>query len=98
MASGQLRVGATLFCGNGVNVNGSWQDLGGNVFGGQCPPSCPGDADGNGFVDGRDLGELLGNWGPCTYSPCFEDFSGDGVINGADLGILLNNWGPCASP
>jgi predicted outer membrane repeat protein len=98
VASGQLRVGGTLFCGNGVNLSGSRQDLGGNTFNGQCAPVCPGDSNGDGVVDGRDLGEVLSNWGPCTYTPCYEDFNLDGVINGGDLGVLLNNWGTCATP
>lgn len=29
-------------------------------------PRCPGDLDGNGFVDGADLGIMLAHWGPCT--------------------------------
>lgn len=29
------------------------------------PAPCTGDIDGSGAVDGADLGQLLGNWGPC---------------------------------
>ena len=47
------------------------------------------DINGDGVVDGADLGLLLGAWG--SASPCF-DLSGDGVTDGADLGLLLGEW------
>jgi len=53
-------------------------------------PKVVGDLNGDGIVDGADLGILLQNWGAC--SGCAADFNGDGVIDGADLGILLQNW------
>jgi len=49
----------------------------------------PGDLNGDGVVDGADLGILLNAWG--TNDPV-ADLNGDGVVDGADLGILLNNW------
>jgi len=52
---------------------------------------CPGDIDGNGQVDGSDLGQLLGSWG----LPGVTDLNGDGTTDGADLGTLLGAWGPC---
>ena len=52
----------------------------------------PGDLDGNGVVNGADLGLLLAGWGPCG-TPCPGDLDGNGVINGADLGLLLAVWG-----
>lgn len=48
----------------------------------------PGDLDGNGVVDGADLGELLANWGGSGPG----DLDGNGVVDGADLGELLANW------
>lgn len=48
------------------------------------------DLDGDGAVDGADLGALLAAWGPC--GGCAEDLTGDGVVDGADLGELLSNW------
>ena len=54
----------------------------------------PGDLNGDGLVNGADLGLLIGDWG-CTSgggSLCFADINGDGVVNGADLGILIGNW------
>ena len=57
--------------------------------------SVPGDLDGNGVVDGADLGILLGAWGACpNASPCVADLDGSGVVDGADLGLLLSHWMP----
>ena len=50
------------------------------------------DLDGNGTVDGADLGIVLVRWGLAGQG----DVNGDGVIDGADLGVLLVAWGPCA--
>ncbi|MFG0273632.1 MAG: hypothetical protein ACF8QF_01105 [Phycisphaerales bacterium] len=47
------------------------------------------DINGDGAVNGADLGLLLGAWG--SASPCF-DLTGDGVTDGADLGLLLGAW------
>lgn len=54
---------------------------------------CPADLDGDGKVDGADLGILLSEWGAC--GGCIADITLDGVVDGADLGYLLSNWGPC---
>jgi hypothetical protein len=53
-----------------------------------CAPS--GDLDGDGTVGGRDLGILLGAWGPANGSPC--DLNNDGSVDGVDLAILLGNF------
>ncbi|MBC03597.1 MAG: hypothetical protein CMJ34_09900 [Phycisphaerae bacterium] len=53
---------------------------------------CPADLDGDGVVNGADLGLFLGAWGT---SPCKSDINGDGVCNGADLGEMLIAWGDC---
>ncbi|MCA9285875.1 MAG: endonuclease/exonuclease/phosphatase family protein [Phycisphaerales bacterium] len=50
----------------------------------------PGDLDGNGTVDGADLGLLLGAWGSCPG--CDADLNGNGQVDGADLGQLLGLW------
>ena len=92
---GTARVGGTTFCGNGVNINGAWTDLGGNELNGQCPPYCIGDGSGNAIVDGLDLGLTLSRWGVCEGDTCYSDFNGDGIINGADLGEVLSHWGRC---
>lgn len=56
-------------------------------------PLCPGDLNGDGTVDGADLGLLLSDWD--EYSGV-ANINGIGPVDGADLGILLSNWGPCA--
>ncbi len=47
-----------------------------------------GDLDGDGIVDGADLGLLLSAWN--TTGP--GDLNGDGIVDGADLGLLLSAW------
>ena len=49
---------------------------------------CPGDLDGSGAIDGRDLGLLLGGWGGAGPA----DLDGDGVVGTADLAILVGAW------
>ena len=58
---------------------------------------CPADLNGDGFVDGADLGTMLAGWGPCqTQNPsCVPDLNFDGIVDGGDLAILLAGWGPC---
>ena len=50
----------------------------------------PADLNGDGVVDGADLGLLLGAWG--TSGPA-ADLNEDGTVDGADLGLLLGAWG-----
>lgn len=52
------------------------------------PPAVPGDLNGDGVVNGADLGILLQQWG----GPGSADFDGDGVVGGSDLGTLLSLW------
>lgn len=56
--------------------------------------NCP-DQNGDGSVNGADLGILLSAWG--TNDPC-ADLDGGGVVDGADLGSLLAAWGPYTCP
>jgi hypothetical protein len=56
------------------------------------PPACPADLDGDGLVDGADLGGLLSGWG----APGAADIDGSGAVDGSDLGIMLSAWGPCS--
>lgn len=60
-----------------------------------CPDDadCPEDLNGDGKVDGGDIGLLLAAWGTATGSSA--DLDGDGIVSGADLGLLLAAWGPC---
>ncbi len=54
-------------------------------------PPCDADLNGNGLVDGADLGILLAAWNGTGAS----DLDNNGVVDGADLGALLAAWGPC---
>ena len=54
--------------------------------------SCPADVDGNGTINGGDLGLLLLDWGSDAVR---SDLNGDGLVNGADVGLMLLAWGPC---
>jgi len=58
-----------------------------------CGGAPTGDLNGDGIVDGADLGILLAAWGACPMrGACIADLYGDGAVDGADLGILLANW------
>ena len=57
---------------------------------GTCAPSP--DLNGDGVVNGADLGLLLSSWG-VTGSGVTGDLNGDGVVDGADLGALISAWG-----
>ncbi len=52
-------------------------------------PSVLGDLNGDGEVDGADLGLLLAAW---ESSEEAADLNNDGTVDGADLGLLLANW------
>jgi hypothetical protein len=54
---------------------------------------CVGDLNGDGMVNGADVGLMLAGWGTCRN--CAADLNHDGEINGADLGLLLSSWGSC---
>lgn len=56
--------------------------------------SCPGDLNGDGLVDGADLGALLSNFG----GPGIGDLDGSGLVDGGDLGALLALWGAECPP
>ncbi len=53
---------------------------------------CVGDLNGDGVIDGADLGLLLNQWNTGGSA----DLNGDGVVDGADLGLMLNGWGDCS--
>jgi hypothetical protein len=55
---------------------------------------CPGDLDGNGFVNILDFFLLLESWGPCD-APCAADLDGDGEVGIFDFLLLLTSFGPC---
>lgn len=61
---------------------------------GSDPPSA--DLNGDGVVNGRDLGLLLAAWGACPEClslGCPADLNQDGVVGSADLELLLEAWG-----
>jgi hypothetical protein len=55
--------------------------------------ACPSDLNGDGTVDGGDLGALLGAWG----SPGFGDLDESGAVDGGDIALVLGAWGPCTA-
>ena len=61
---------------------------------------CTADIDGNGLVDGGDLGLLFVAWGECPGDPgCPGDLDENGVVDGADLGLFCLAWGlKCGEP
>lgn len=67
--------GSTIVSGSGIN------------WGGPVGPPNPADLNGDGAVNGADLGILLAAWGTNG-----GDLDGDGDTDGADLGILLAAW------
>lgn len=56
-------------------------------------PPCPADINGDGEVNGQDLGILLSAWGASAPSPA--DLNGDGTVDATDLATMLALWGPC---
>ncbi len=86
-------VGDTTICDNDPDeVFGPLIDLGGNDI---CV--CAADLNGDGVVNGTDLGLYLVFAGSdCVPGQnCPGDLNGDGDISGADLGLLLGAWGLC---
>lgn len=53
-------------------------------------PHIPSDLNGDGVVDGADLGFVLSAWGACAGCPA--DLNHDGDVNGADMSALLSAW------
>ncbi|MFO0872412.1 MAG: GC-type dockerin domain-anchored protein [Phycisphaerales bacterium] len=54
------------------------------------PGGCPADINGDGTVDGGDLGLLLAAFGGGSVA---ADVNQDGTVDGSDLGIVLAAWG-----
>jgi hypothetical protein len=53
---------------------------------------CPGDINGDGYVNVTDLLVVIDAWG-LTNSPA--DVNGDGIVDVSDLLDVVGNWGPC---
>ncbi len=56
------------------------------------PAHLPGDANGDGRVDDRDLNVVLGHWGE-TGGWAEGDFDASTTVDDRDLSILLSHWG-----
>ncbi|MEO2044950.1 MAG: hypothetical protein ABGX16_00065 [Pirellulales bacterium] len=56
----------------------------------------PADLNMDGFVDGLDLGILLGNWDGIGIPPSGGELNDTDPVDGLDLGILLGAWNPPA--
>jgi len=50
----------------------------------------PGDLNGDGVVNLKDLGMITSNW--LKTIPANADVNGDGIINLRDLGYVTSNW------
>ncbi len=70
---------------NGVNSTVDVDDIAVSVV-----PGPAADVNGDGVVNGADLGLVLSAWGMCAGCP--EDLNGDDAVDGADLGVLLSQW------
>lgn len=53
------------------------------------PPAILGDLDGDGRVNGSDLGLLLSAWNEASEA---YDLTGDGFVTGKDIGVMLAGW------
>ncbi|NLE37885.1 MAG: hypothetical protein GX621_07660 [Pirellulaceae bacterium] len=56
-------------------------------------PRLPGDANGDGVVDGEDAKILASNWGRSGMNWANGDFNKDGTVNAIDAAILAANFG-----
>ena len=75
-------------------LDGVSDDLDGDGVPDDCATACAADFDGDGDVDGGDLGSFFVQWGACA-DDCDADFNGDGTVDGVDLGVMLQSWGIC---
>ncbi|MCE9619583.1 MAG: hypothetical protein K8R92_06715 [Planctomycetes bacterium] len=104
---GLVQLGPTYMTLSGINWNPGdtfyfrWQDtndvandaglaIDDLVFSGYI---CRSDLNGDGYVDGADMGLLLLAFGNCPGCP--EDLDGDAVVDAADVGLMLLDFGPC---
>jgi len=76
-----------------IQFDGAW-DVSSICVAPAPPPSCPGDANGDGLINAADLSVLLANFGTSTNGGASSgDFNKDGQVNGADLSVLLGQFG-----
>jgi hypothetical protein len=89
-----IRMTGTTACQNAprnVQPQALTQDSSGNMV---C--DCAADLNGDGTVNGADLGALLSFWGPAGGLPQ-ADIDGSGTVDGFDLAIMLAAWGACGN-
>ena len=92
-ASGVVWLFGARICGHTPDqVFGAFNDGGGNVIQDNC---CRADFNGDGFVDGADLTDLLAEWGTDGSLIAGTDINWDGLVDGGDLNLLLGDWGSC---
>ena len=94
---GTLEITDSLFCensGDAGDINGPWDDGGGNEFSNTCPADCDGDIDEDGQINVNDLLAIIAAWGIDCVG-CSEDVNDDGDVNVADLLIVIGAWGSC---
>ena len=56
---------------------------------------CPGDVNGDGVVQSRDIAALLGDWGGPPSEGLVSDIDASGIVDARDLALLLQAWGAC---
>ena len=90
---GTLEIVDSLFCensGDAGDIDGPWNDAGGNRFEDECPADCLGDVTGDGAVNVTDLLEVISAWGSADPN---ADFDEDGLVDADDVLILLSHFG-----
>jgi hypothetical protein len=73
--------------GQGSLVEAAIDDL--RITNVDCTADIVGDVNGDGVVNGTDLGLLLGAWGTGNAA---ADLNDDGVVNATDLALLVGAW------
>ena len=62
------------------------------------PQTCPGDANGDNYVDILDLSLTVSNIGKGTAPYAYGDVNGDSIVTQADLDIEAANYGRTCVP
>lgn len=81
--------------GNEIAIIGAYRQSSGSayIFGLGSAACCPGDLNGDGFVDVLDLLQVV--HAMRTQGEVSEDLDGDGVVTPRDMHIVIRNFGPC---